>query len=149
MEKADIPDVLREGLFILRKGDFELAEKLYRDVIQVDSSSREAWIGLARSLKGQGRHVAADIAAKKALRRSDYNPETQEMLLTFREKFGTISDDIAVAEDLLKKIEDKEKEERTRHYSVEKSSSQEDCTSTTSKVGSREDLHWNYRSSCT
>ena len=80
-------------------------------MILLDSNLKEAWIGLARALKGQGRHGAADIAAKKALRRSEFSPQMQEELLIFRERFGTISDDIAVTEGLLKKLKEKEDRE--------------------------------------
>lgn len=111
MEKRDVPNLLKEGELLCKKGDFPLAEKLYRDVIHVDSNLKEAWMGLARALKGQGRHGAAEIAAKKALRLSDFSPDMQEKLLTFREKFGTLSDDIKVAEELLKKLKEKENQE--------------------------------------
>lgn len=70
LELAYIPssEPFRLGLQHFSRGNYGLAERYFRDVVEKDANNAEAWIGLAGSYDHIGRFDLADRAYRTAIR---------------------------------------------------------------------------------
>ncbi len=67
---------------LLAKKRFLLAEASYRDVLDVEAKSLEAWQGLAATLMKEHRYLEANVVAQHALELSRSDPNTHLLLAT-------------------------------------------------------------------
>ena len=77
LELAYIPssEPFRFGLQHFSRGNYGLAERYFRDVVEKDPNNADAWIGLAGSYDHIGRFDLADRAYRMAIRLSGETPQ--------------------------------------------------------------------------
>ncbi len=77
LELAYVPasEPFRFGLQHFSRGNYGLAERYFRDVVEKDPNNADAWIGLAGSYDHIGRFDLADRAYRTAIRLSGETPQ--------------------------------------------------------------------------
>jgi len=77
LELAYVPssEPFRLGLQHFSRGNYGLAERYFRDVVEKDPNNTMAWIGLAGSYDHIGRFDLADRAYRMAIRLSGETPQ--------------------------------------------------------------------------
>ncbi len=77
LELAYVPasEPFRFGLQHFSRGNYGLAERYFRDVVEKDPNNADAWIGLAGSYDHIGRFDLADRAYRMAIRLAGETPQ--------------------------------------------------------------------------